>query len=293
MPRPFPVPNAQCQMPISRVIILCPGPSLAEFLRAQEKGSGSRDQGSDPIPDARSPVPGTAVIGVNRAAEVFPCDWWCAADHETIGTMRPVPTPGGGSPRLCTCQQAIVLADRKWPDDERVQGLIHPANVRTFERLGAETDCPLEHGWKSLSMLAAMVLAENLIRKASGIRQQAIGGGDQADACCPVPGASIHLYGCDWAGIEDFDGTVPPGAEVGRSDYRWKNERAHFERVAGWLASKSIAVERKTLTTEARRHREGLEAWGLGPEAQDPGPRTQAHPHPELGTRHPPQAVPA
>lgn len=196
----------------TNAVILCPGPSLAAFLAEPPERDGS-----------------TVVIGVNRAAEVFPCDWWCAADHETIGGMRPMSGPGG-RPRLCTQQQAIVLAHEKWPECGFVQPMILPANVRTFERLGQETDCPLKSGWTRLSMLAAMVLAENLMRG---------GGALVAEA------RRIDLYGCDWIGLMDFDGTTPRGAEVGRSDYRWGNERAHFDRVAAWLRGKGIEVERK------------------------------------------------
>lgn len=192
---------------ITRAVILCPGPSLSGFLAEPRERDGS-----------------TVVIGVNRAAEAFACDWWTAADHESIGGMNPV-----GSPRLCTPQQAIVLAHGKWPDSARVQRLIHPSNVRSFERLGQETDCPLKNGWKTLSMLAALVLAENLMQK----------GAEGSDL-------RIDIYGADWAGTLDWDGYAGPGVEVGRSAYRWKNERTHYDRMEAWLKAKGVIVTRHT-----------------------------------------------
>lgn len=80
------------------------------------------------------------------------------------------------------------------------------------------TPCPSDLDWRGYSMTAAMVLAETL-----GARR-------------------IVLYGADWCGTGYFSGSgLNP--EV-NSAYRWGNEKHHYSRLKGWLASRGVVVER-------------------------------------------------
>ncbi len=112
------------------VAILCSGPSLRQFLEGRRQ---------------RADVEHEVVIGVNRAACAFPCDWWAFNDAETFDRNR-----CRGRPRCFTSNEAFArigdkrLADRfKW----------------TFYAQIATT-CPASPGWTSFSLTVAMVLAE-------------------------------------------------------------------------------------------------------------------------------------
>lgn len=111
------------------IAILCPGPSLTEFLL--------------------HPPTHDAYIGVNRAVEAWVCSYWAFADHETFGMFQPL-----GHPTICTTDQAAMLGARKFP--ERWQ---HFAVIRETDMA---TRCPSDPGWRHYSMHVAMIAAEHL-----------------------------------------------------------------------------------------------------------------------------------
>ena len=59
---------------------------------------------------------------------------------------------------------------------------------------------------------------------------------------------TIKLYGCDWDGVQDFDGHLytfaGEEAELTRTAKRWDNERRMFDSTVAMLAEKGVKVER-------------------------------------------------
>lgn len=200
-----------------RAIILCPGPSLALFLRqsgvaSRQSVAPEREDGSA-TPDSR-PI----AIGVNRAACGFECDYWSAADHETIGRVDPL-----GKPILFAPQQALRLAAERFPRLGGARGRLHPTWTVTHECVAAGTTCPLSiggAGWKQNSMLAAIILAESL-----GVQR-------------------IDLYGCDFAGNQDWDGRAL--STDCRTEARWKHDMGLYDHIVSWLNSRGVHIERHT-----------------------------------------------
>lgn len=181
---------------LSRAVILCPGPSLANFI-----ASGK--------PQAL----GEIRIGVNRAAEAVACSWMVAADAEAAAAFEPI-----GTPALFTTEQSAKRLT--------IGSLAKYTTVLTFDEVGRRTSCPAQHGWRRFSLLAAMVLAEYLYAR------------------------RIEVYGTDWNGEEDWDGTIP--LNPNRTEHRWQQEQAGFDRVTDWLRRyREIAVTRRVASSIA------------------------------------------
>ena len=188
----------RCPEPVDKpVAILCPGPSLSVVIGR--------------VADAVRDYYG-AILGVNRVAEAYPCDWWVFNDHEVFGWWLPC-----NEPRIFTCNESYerIAANR----DPQIIARRDRAKWTFYPQI--ETTCPSDPGWTGFSMLIAMVLAEWLI---------------------DGRGHGIDIYGCDWEGTEDWDGTPPP--RWSRSPYRWNNEIHKFGFVEAWLRTKGIAVRR-------------------------------------------------
>jgi len=171
--------------------ILCAGKSVQRFL----------DQ----------PVAHDYILGVNRLASVYPCDFWAFNDHEAFGWW-PAIEKEGRLPMIFTSNQAHKLIAKHPEQLERANGhvwLFYPQ---------IQTTCPVSTHWTNYSMLIAMVLAQYL----------------GAERIC--------IYGSDWAGSDDFDGTAEKRAS--RHEERWKNEEHWFGHVSAWLEGCGVSVTR-------------------------------------------------
>ena len=174
--------------------ILCPGPSLSGFLK--------------------TPVGHDLIIGVNRAATAYRCDWWVFGDPEAYREFTPI-----GSPRIGTLARSFEA--------------IGPIEATVIDRLAIE--CPGEIRWQQFSLTAAMVLAQHL------------------------GAARIVVYGADWRGTLDWDGTAAP---VRHKD-RWASEAHRYEQVKTWLTRCNIRVVRVIgATNMAKRNKNGQQAAG-------------------------------
>ncbi len=189
------------------VAILCSGPSLRRFLDRP------------PRRDAHD-----IVIGVNRGACAFPCDWWAFNDAQTFDNNR-----CQGRPRCFTGDQAFAqIRDKRLAD--RFDWTLYSQ---------IDTSCPADPGWTSFSLTVAMVLAEWLLMKRGiqGARDPGIGGG------------AVTLYGVDQVGENDWDGPSP--VPVIRTEERWQRELHHFGHVLAWLRSRGVDVARDGTATAA------------------------------------------
>jgi len=200
------------------IAILCPGPSLVEFL--------GRPRAHD------------AFIGVNRAATAWPCDFWAFNDHEGFNWYHGQVQRNGEKPVCFTSNQAYELL-AGLPAIDEFRWLFYPQ---------IETECPSDPGWTNYSLTIAMVLAEYVIR-----RRRSENAGEAGDSSLPPKArfavansthhSSLFIYGCDWSGTADWDGAESNRGE-GRTEYRWKNEQHKFWHVMRWLNGRDIDVIR-------------------------------------------------
>ena len=151
-----------------KACILCPGPSLMCLV------------GTDP----RSRY--ELIVGVNRAAEAFQCDYWVALDTCTFGMTQAL-----GHPVLVTSAAHYRKMCLQWP------------GAADFESLDPKTlaSHKLAPGWTTKGLLTAIVVA---YAKGAGV---------------------IDCLGVDWEGTEDFDGKTFPGqvrtAKRWEKEARW------------------------------------------------------------------------
>jgi hypothetical protein len=151
-------------------------------------------------------------IGVNRTVEAYPCDWWVFTDSEAFVWYRPM---NGLTPKLFTSGRMY----------DRIAEIGGPEAAARRDRYGRvlhaeiNTACPSDKNWTGFSMLAAIVLTDWL-----NIR-------------------NVMIYGCDWMGQEDWDGTKPPG-HYARTPYRWQNEVNWYGHVVQWIAGRGSVVRR-------------------------------------------------
>lgn len=169
-----------------RAAILCPGPSFQSFL----------DQ-----PDLSYDM----YLGVNRAAEAYPCDWWVFGDQKCFDMYTPI-----GFPKIFT--------RRKWTAIERDRHV----NADAYQW----TNFPIldnRHPQLTYTMNIAIGVAVWLGAKA------------------------ITIYGCDWKGIEDWDGTPFTGPY--RSDQRWKNEEHAYNIIVRWCGKLGVTCRREQVNS--------------------------------------------
>lgn len=165
--------------------ILCPGPSVLNW------------EG-----------PGDLVIGVNRAATLFPVDWWAAGDPPALDASL---LKLQGSPRLFSTEFGL----------KHLSAVGHPWSGPTasFESLFSYLDpSTMNAPWTMFTFTAAIVFAASLGTK------------------------EISCFGCDWNGTADFDGVEAGG---NRSEDRWRDERFRFGVLADVLKQRGIHVERR------------------------------------------------
>lgn len=170
------------------VAIVSSGPSLARFTPGE--------------------VTADLVVGVNRAATRFPCDWWSALDAQSIERHRfDGDDPVIGFPAVLTMSSSIPELNGKCPQ----------VTKRHEQWLWIETLRDREHPphlWDQFSCPAALVLAVHL-------------------------GATdIITFGVDLVGDRDFT-----GATNGRWDERrWAKERHSWRVVNEWAAARGVRV---------------------------------------------------
>jgi hypothetical protein len=164
--------------------IICPGPSARLYSSA--------------------PRP-TMVVGVNRAATVFPCDVWAAGDTPMVQEYEQRVI---GTPLLLTSAVSIstlLNLGYSWRGD-----------VFEFESLREFCDPSLE--WDLFTATSALIYT-------------AAGGATH-----------IRVYGADRIGTQDFDGVEAGG---NRSPERWELEGAIWEnRLVPWLATRGVTIHR-------------------------------------------------
>ena len=135
-------------------VILCPGDSLSPALTALHDG------GIDP----------SFTIGVNRAVEAYPCDYWCAMDANPYRDTKPK-----GRPKYVIRWDQLRKLGDDAPDLEQ-------ARVIKKQMDGY----PRRVDYSSYSMLAAIAFAAE------------------------QGAARIDIYGSDWDGTGDWDGWEHP-----------------------------------------------------------------------------------
>lgn len=158
-----------------------------------------------------SPKAHGVYVGVNRTASVYPCDYWVFNDKEAFEWYRPQGTPV----IVTTFATHKALAEKR----SGRKAFVDPFRGYDVLFIDAIADPPpSDFHWRSFSMTMAMVLAYSL--KAS----------------------RISIYGCDWFGNDDWDGT--PSRRKGRTPYRWQNEENKYSKLSAWLNIRGISCER-------------------------------------------------
>ncbi len=139
-------------------------------------------------------------IAINRAAIRFPVDFWAAMDYPILKKHR---DEIRGEPRLFTFSQT-------WKDVGH--------RLKSFPRVYLREELEIWWGGK----LPFKTFPASLVFAAWwGARE-------------------IEVYGCDWAGNLDFDGTV---AGEDRSDDRWALERKMCGEVIETLKGRGVHVQ--------------------------------------------------
>ncbi len=183
-----------------KAAVCSPGPSVQRYpingeLRISEKCAGS----------AR---PYDIVVGVNRAAGMVRCDYWCMLDHFTYDLIPVIGRP------VIVCHAGIYSSMRT-----------AYAQAKEHRHLSIET-IPLEYSepiaWRTWSATCAIVTAFH------------------------VGATVIECYGMDWLGTTDSDGFTHPKHR--RSSKRWASEKKLFDRMVPWLAAQGCHVQRVGLT---------------------------------------------
>lgn len=139
--------------------VLCPGPSVQRYPINGDLRLGEL---SPTVPRAYD-----VVVGVNRAATLYPCDFWCLLDHYTYA-LRPVI----GKPTIC-CHAAIYNNMCAAYPEAKTHGHVALENIPLpFDKVV----------WRTWSATTAVVVAH-------------------------LQGADvIDCYGMDWVGSSDWDG---------------------------------------------------------------------------------------
>lgn len=178
-----------------KVAILCPGPSLNRFLSA-----GVREEGC-------------VYIGVNRAVQSWPCEYWSFGDLAAFQNVRPMPLDDNRKIVLFTAGAHLKVLcgeERNWLEYEPL----------SYETVTAQmlVDIP----YRNYSVLAALILADWLLRG--------------------HPDKRVRVYGADMSGMAYYDGSPCGGDE----DFRWPNERHHYTQMAAYLMGRGVVVERES-----------------------------------------------
>ena len=146
------------------------------------------------------------VVGVNRAATAYPCDVWAATDRPLIMSTA---SQVIGDPVLYTIEATLESLRRRGRD--------WPHSVVTHTEVTGGTVTNHHQPWTRYTTTAAL-------------RYLAWMGATHID-----------VWGCDWAGDEDWDGKRL--ASNSRTAERWREEQEIWSRV---VKETGILVERHT-----------------------------------------------
>lgn len=170
-----------------RHAILCPGPSLNDFNSADQYD---------------------CITGVNAAAEVHPCDWWCAVDEVTLHNVKPMRPPDG----IITYSKNSFIARKR-----------HPGCQVVGTEVLAETLCrfQMERVAKRMGAYGAVIA---LAFVAGWL------GAKHAD-----------VYGCDMYGSTYHDGAPIRGS---RASQGWEFEISKWNELADALKDYGVTFNR-------------------------------------------------
>lgn len=179
--------------------VLCPGASVQRYPQNGELRM------SEACPEPRAY---DLVVGVNRAAGLHACDFWCLLDHYTYGLQPAVI----GRPTI-VCHASIYNSmTKEYPEAKSHDHLALENIHEDFQTCN----------WRTWSASLAIVVA--YIRGA----------------------AVVDCYGMDWRGTEDWDGFNHHKHRRGVK--RWAAERQLFECIQKWLAGRGCVVRRVGVT---------------------------------------------
>lgn len=142
------------------------------------------------------------VVAVNRAAEAHHCDVWAASDWPLIIKTKPL-----GGPVLLTIQATKDALQRK--------GEAWPFGVITHSSIAGGTIDNGRHPWTRYTATAAL-------------QYLAWSGATHVD-----------VWGCDWAGREDWDGHTAKSDN--RTTDRWRDERKIWD---GVISANQLSITR-------------------------------------------------
>ena len=175
--------------------VLCPGPSVQRYpingdLRVSEFSP--------------EPRPYDLIVGVNRAATLHACDFWCLLDHYTFALDPPVI----GTPTI-VCHAAIYNAmAREFPEAKNHKHL-------SLENINEDFQTCNWRNWSaSLGIMVAVINGANV----------------------------VECYGMDWCGTDDWDGFNHEKHRRGTK--RWASERKLFQQMTDWLAERGCVLRR-------------------------------------------------
>lgn len=155
---------------------------------------------------------GCTVIGVNRMASQYPCDWWVFKGVQPFENW-----PAMGDPTIY-CNAGAYQSLWCHADASVRARAISVSGWLIGEELAKRWPSHDVLPWRNAALYRAMMLCEFL-----GLKR-------------------ARLFGADFAGELDFDGAAHPCG--GRHAARWETERADYERIRDWLRKQGIEVER-------------------------------------------------
>ncbi len=192
-----------------RVAILSCGQSIGMFANIM------------PAPDV--------TIGVNSAVEAYPCDIWCASDHNIFRDYEPKPPFPKGVFTLGSIRRHFM--ETHPVTEELVKCEIPEERYRNLKaaRLWNKGDYEFNGFtgfgaaspdiWKRYSVGSALMLAYL------------------------IGATEIVCFGCDMVGTKDWKGEEGR-RETDRAPARWKGEREMWNLIVGWLEHRGVSVER-------------------------------------------------
>lgn len=155
------------------------------------------------------PEPCDMVVCVNRAALAHECTTWASLDYPMIRDNGPNIL---GNPSLLTQKQTAADLGLKAGRLERFPSIVTVQDIEPTYPMRI-----VDHGWWYVTMGAAIVY-------------------------CVWKGAKeIKVYGADWEGKADFDGTM---AGENREPARWDKERKLFADLKAYFSD--VTIERVT-----------------------------------------------
>lgn len=172
-------------------VLLCPGPSLVNY-----------------------PSGGGLIIGVNRAATLYPCDVWVAIDWRSRG--EGIANGGVEAWAQSVIGNPLLVIGHDGNASLDIHRIPWRGEVCEIETWWWSYE-PMKMGWSLYSATTALMYAHH--RGAS----------------------TIDVYGADWSGDKDWDGVVAGGT---RTEQRWERERNIWGGVMGYLEQQGMKVKR-------------------------------------------------